>query len=425
MRRLFGKFILAFWLAFAAISLTVAVTAWLIRHEHAQWLEATFSPPPMTESLVALLQAGQLDSVRILLAAHPPHHGPHWRVLDEHGALLAGPTETRPVRSEQRVTDNAGHSYRLQWLAPALDDPHPPGPPGPPPAPWLFIGVALLVSLGFSAGLAWYMVGPVRALRLALRAVANGQLDTRIGGKMGRRRDELADLATDFDAMARQLEQHRLAQRRLLHDVSHELRSPLARLQAAIGLIRQNPERLDDTLSRIERESHRLDALVDEVLTLARLENHVSQPETTVDLIELLTQIADDASVEAEGAGCVIDIDAPGEFVLSCQATLIYRCFENVVRNAIKFSPPDTEIIISARHDSDGLYVTVRDHGPGVATDELDSIFEPFYRAGGGEGHGLGLAIARRAIASHGGRIVARLPADGGLAIDIFLPKNG
>ncbi|TDR79778.1 HAMP domain-containing sensor histidine kinase [Paludibacterium purpuratum] len=422
MRRLFGKFILAFWLAFAAISLTVAGTAWLIRHEHAQWLEASRPPPPIGEPIAALIEAGQLDSVRILLSAQSSHRGPHWRVLDQRGMLLAGPSGERTVRREQSVTDRQGHRYRLQWLAPVDNgEPH---PPGPPPAPWLMIVIALLASLSFSAGLAWYMVGPVRVLRQALRAVSSGQLDTRIGDRMGRRRDELADLAADFDAMATQLERQMSAQQRLLHDVSHELRSPLARLQAAIGLIRQNPARLTDTLARIERETQRLDVLVDEVLTLARLEGRVRQPATTVDLIELLTQIVDDAEFEAQATGCTIRLDAPGEFVLTCQATLLYRCFENVIRNAVKFSPAGATIEVSAWRADGGLHVSVRDHGPGVTRDDLAAIFEPFYRTSARteDGYGLGLAIARRAIESHGGQIAARLPDDGGLLIELSLP---
>src|SRR5207249_6291638 len=156
----------------------------------------------------------------------------------------------------------------------------PPGPrpgprPGPPPpiAPWEFIVIGIVTSLVFSALLAWYLTRPIRNLRWAFDAAAAGRLETRVSPLMGRRRDEIADLGRDFDRMAQQLQNLVSAQRRLLHDVSHELRSPLARLQAAIGLARQQPAKLDTSLERIEREAMRLDSMVGEVLALARLES--------------------------------------------------------------------------------------------------------------------------------------------------------
>ena len=158
------------------------------------------------------------------------------------------------------------------------------------------ISIGILASLGFSALLAWYLAKPIRHLRGAFDAAAAGKLDTRIGPRMGRRRDEIADLGRDFDRMAHQLQILLGSQRRLLHDVSHELRSPLARLQAAIGLARQQPEKLDASLDRIERESGRLDELVGELLTLSRLEAGMSgAADEEVDLVELVAGIADDA----------------------------------------------------------------------------------------------------------------------------------
>src|SRR5437762_13264719 len=151
--------------------------------------------------------------------------------------------------------------------------PRPGGPPHEPPiAPWELIVIGIATSLAFSAILAWYLARPIRSLRWAFGEAAAGHLETRVSPRMGSRRDELADLGRDFDRMAQQLQNLVSAQRRLLHDVSHELRSPLARLQAAIGLVRQSPQKLDASLERIEREATRLSELVGEVLTLARLE---------------------------------------------------------------------------------------------------------------------------------------------------------
>ena len=158
----------------------------------------------------------------------------------------------------------------------------------------------LLGCLAASALLAWYFAKPVRNLRWAMGAVAEGRLETRIQSRMGRRRDEIADLGRDFDRMALELQRLVESQRQLLHDVSHELRSPLARLQAAIGLARQDPRQIEMTFDRIECESARLAALVGELLTLARLESGRDEtPARPLDLVELLADIAEDARFEA------------------------------------------------------------------------------------------------------------------------------
>ena len=187
------------------------------------------------------------------------------------------------------------------------------------------------------------MAKPIRILRWAFRAAAEGKLNTRVQPLIGRRRDEIADLVRDFDRMAHQLQKQMGAQQRLLHDISHELRSPLARLQAAIGLARLNPRRIDMTLSRIEHESVRLDSLVTEVLTLARLETGVCGASLElVDLVELLTMIVDDAAFEAQAQGREVQLIGDGEFVIECRAELLYRSFENVIRNAVKYTDEQT-----------------------------------------------------------------------------------
>ncbi|BEV70945.1 MULTISPECIES: ATP-binding protein [unclassified Paludibacterium] len=427
MLRLFSRFILAFWLAFIAIALTAGATAGLIRHYHPQWLAwsappGNHAPPPPLNTFATLLQAGQLDSVRLLLQNQSGQHHPALRILSADGQAMPGSASGEVVEGQWQVSTPSGQRYTLQWLAatPSSSPPH-----GPPPPPWLLIVIAMLVSLGFSAGLAWTMLRPVRLLRQALRDIASGQLETRISERMGHRRDELAALAQDFDQMAWQLQQQIGAQQRLLHDVSHELRSPLARLQAVLGLLQQHPQQLDSALRRIEREIERLDNLVDEVLTLARLESGVATSETTVDVMDLLSEIAADAAFEGQARDCRVSLQASGSFVRSAQAALLHRSLENVVRNAVRFAPAGSTIELRAEQDATGLQILVRDHGPGVAPSELEAIFSPFYRGtqGHGDGYGLGLAIARRAIEGHGGQIRAFLPDDGGLAVAITLPR--
>jgi signal transduction histidine kinase len=228
--------------------------------------------------------------------------------------------------------------------------------------------------------------------------------------------------------MASQLQQLTESRKQLLHDISHELRSPLTRMEAAIGLMRQDPTQTTAMVERIARESGRLDALIEELLTLHRLEAGTSASKgDRVDLIELLRAIAEDAEFEARATSRAVLLDAPGKFVTVVNGELIYRALENIVRNAVKFTRPGTTVETSARVAADGaeLIIQVKDRGPGVPQDKLEAIFEPFTRVEGSEavsGVGLGLAIARRAVTLHGGRVSATSREDGGLVITIRIP---
>jgi two-component system OmpR family sensor kinase len=286
---------------------------------------------------------------------------------------------------------------------------------------------ALIAIFIIGLVLAWYLSRPLLHLRWALQRVARGHLETRVRPLMRGRRDEIADLAHDFDGMAEQLQKAVESRRTLLHDVSHELRSPLSRLQVAIGLMRRDPSLTESMLERIESESERLNDLIEELLTLHRLEAGVpSAPPERVDLIELLQAIAYDADFEARAAGCHVSIDAKGSFVAQVHGELIYRAFENVIRNAVKYSPKGTFVDVHAIVDPSGLTVRVADRGPGVPPEKLSEMFEPFMRIGkndGRHGAGLGLAITRRAMAMHGAQVNASLREGGGLVINLSFPS--
>ena len=317
---------------------------------------------------------------------------------------------------------------------PAMRERPPPPPFGDPPtmrerppAPSLLlpIAVAVVVSLLASALLAWYFAKPLRHLRWALGALADGNLDARIGPQLADRRDEIADLGRDFDDMARRLQQTVEAQRRLLHDVSHELRSPLARLQVAAGLARQDPARTAASLDRVEAEVGRLDRLVGELLTLSRLEaGDDRQQKAPIEVMELLAAVVEDAHYEAKANGRDLEFQEGAEFVIHGHRELLHRAFENVLRNAVKYTAPGTCVSVATRMlPGQGLSVLVCDRGPGVLPSELDTIFEPFHRGSGAgvEGFGLGLAIARRAVEAHGGSVSARNRDGGGLCVEIVL----
>lgn len=376
--RLFWKFFFFFWLAQLTAGLGVGLTFWL----------RADGPPPF--------------------AGEPPRPGPR---------------DAGPPPAPSFSTPEAG--------PPAPDGRPPPGPHRPR-LPYVPLVAGLLVSLLFAALLAWYCAKPIRSLRAAFAAAARGRLGQRLAPAMGGRRDELADLGRDFDRMAEQLKQLMDGQRRLLHDVSHELRSPLARLQAAIGLARQQPERSEELLSRIELESVRMDGLVSELLTLSRLEAGMEERlDETVDLCELLVILVEDARFEAQARACTVEYPAPPSpsCLLTGSAELLHRALENVVRNALKHAPPGGRVGIALLPEIAPGQCGVRicDNGPGVPADDLAAIFRPFFRGEGGthaDGHGLGLAIARRIVELHGGSIVAANRDAGGLCVSIALPRG-
>ncbi|NYE60378.1 signal transduction histidine kinase [Duganella sp. 1224] len=301
------------------------------------------------------------------------------------------------------------------------------GPRFQPLGPWVPIAAAVLASLLFSVLLAWYFSRPIRALREAFHAAAHGDLAPRFANASGKSGTELNDLGRDFDIMTARLRSLIDGQTRLLHDVSHELRSPLARLQAAIGLAHQQPEKWSASMERIERESVRMDKLVGELLTLARLEaGAIKATQEEISMADLLDQIADDARYEAASQQRSVVQEGDADVRVIGQPDLLGRAIENVVRNAIKHSPDGGEVVLQTRilPDTRQLSIKVLDSGPGVAPADLATIFQPFFRSANAsaEGHGLGLAIAQHVIEGHGGSIQASNRAGGGLCVEMLLP---
>lgn len=298
-----------------------------------------------------------------------------------------------------------------------------------PPSMWMLIG--LFSSLLISAFLSLYMATPVRYLREAFKEISAGNFNIKISPKLKGRRDELSELANEFDRMVQKLEQLMVAQQNLLHDVSHELRSPLSRMHAAVGLVRQNPLKIEETILRIEREANQLDELVGELLTLSRLDSGISQQQQIerIALVESISQISDDADFEAAAYNKSVNFIQPNiEIWLDAQPELLYRAIENIIRNAVKYSEENTiiDVCIVVESTTDGKFVliTVTDKGPGVPEKDLEHIFKPFVRVDNQpRGFGLGLAISQRAVIAHKGTIVAQNRIDThGLIMTIRLP---
>jgi len=289
----------------------------------------------------------------------------------------------------------------------------------------------LLASLLTAALLAWYVAKPIRSLRLAFEAASSGRLDYRVAPAIGARHDELADLGREFDRMVERLEDSMGRQKRLLHDVSHEVRSPLARLQAAAGLARLKESTDAATLDRIEEEIARIDRIVGDLLKLSRIEaGDVAEGLEEIDLRELVSQVISDANFEAQALGRQIIWTKQAAAVMIGRPEMLHVAFENIVRNAIKHAPASQVVTIETSVDETKSRFTflVLDTGPGVLEDEVAALFAPFFRSARAlstDGYGLGLAIASRSIEAHGGTIRAQNRATGGLAVEITLPLNG
>ncbi|MDP1991545.1 MAG: ATP-binding protein [Syntrophales bacterium] len=314
-------------------------------------------------------------------------------------------------------------------------------PPFPPPRdsrePWIMIVVRLLVVLTVSGLicylLARYLTAPILKLGAAARRLASGDLSARVSPALGSRKDEISLLALDFDIMAKRIESLLNSQRILLRDISHELRSPLARLNVALELCRKGSEaEIRKSLGRIERESGRLNDMIGHLLTLNRVEFGISVLEKKrIDLAKMIREIADDADFEAKSLNRGGKITAIEACFIEGDEDLLRRAIENVARNAVRDTQDGSNVEVSLRctrnrSDSMGL-ITIRDHGKGVPEASLPHLFQPFYRVGDSReretgGTGLGLAITEAAVRFHGGTVTAANSSEEGVIIEISLP---
>jgi len=488
MGKLFWKFFFAFWLALLIAGLAVGSTIWL-RHivddddhnridQHQAALVASavqvfelygqtalidyltrsqYSPGPQVfavnkkgdELLNRALDTSFIDYAREVYTAEPDTQiVRRIQFKDNQNFLLFVPDlRSANTHHDQSSLSIARFIFGDQRPVRPMNRPPPPphndeavgsAPPIPPPSAqrhtstkWsLFsLGIAGLISgVVFSFLLAWYFTRPIKVLREGLSAIAAGHLDTRVSPQLKKRSDELSELGVSFDEMAAKIQQLITTQQQLLHDVSHELRSPLARMQAAVGIAQQQSEKVPMTLERLEKDSQRMSDLIGELLLLSKMESGVDQYEFhKVSLTAMLEEIIYDASIEAETKVIKIKLAIRRDFILDVQPTLLHRAIENIVRNAIKYSNANTMVKINLEQETEMLVLKVKDQGPGLNESELEQVFKPFYRAGNrreNDSVGLGLAIATRAITSHGGHIAASNRVEGGLCVAIYLPKR-
>jgi two-component system sensor histidine kinase CpxA len=296
-----------------------------------------------------------------------------------------------------------------------------------------FLGWRLLVLLGVAALVCYWLArsfaSPISRLRQATRQIAAGDLAIRVGDQV-KGKTEIGGLARDFDHMAERIEDLVGSQHRLLRDISHELRSPLARLGVALELARQETDQSarQSALERIELEAERMNEMIGQLLSLTRLESGTSELQCRqFDLTELLSNLVLDADFEASKRGCQVRLTSHGPVLVNGSQELLGRALENVIRNAVKYTADDSLVSVELSSAPQGIDIRILDQGPGVPEDALEKLFEPFYRVADARdrqsgGTGIGLTIAERAVRLHNGTIKAKNRPAGGLAVEIHLP---
>jgi two-component system sensor histidine kinase CpxA len=454
MKSLFLRIFLSFWMALALFMVMAIVVTLAFRPRSSTWeaLRTTVlndavsayeegGAQPLRQYMDNLeatqhLRAFLFDERGIEVSGRP---APDWAIrvasggprMPRDGFVFPAP----PLPRDSRASSDGKHRYTLVLGLP-------PGPRvmfGPKGMPFPLLIIAIISSGLVCYFLSWFLTKPIVRLRAATRQLAAGDLTARSGAPVTRRKDEVAGLMRDFDAMAERMETLVKAQSRLLNDISHELRSPLARLNVALGLARQRAGvESADMLDRIELEASRLNELIGRILTLARLEDGEQRvPQTPVPLGELVANVAEDAEFEAQERHCHVHTVIPeGSWGVRGNDSLLHSAVENVVRNAIRYTAEGSsvEIVLSSvaspgdeRSSGSEAVLRVSDSGPGVPEDSLGKLFEPFYRLDDARGRltggvGLGLAITERAVRFHGGKVTAFNRAEGGLMVEIRLP---
>ena len=347
----------------------------------------------------------------------------HLSTQFSNGNLKAGILESESIIVSHQIPGKEDVSYRLaaisdKQLADYIA------------IPWVGLGFRLFFTIFISGLLCYllsiYLTKPLRKLRYAAQQIASGKLNTRIGHIAGHSKDELAELGTEFDLMAEQIEVLLTTNKRLLQDISHELRSPLARLRMAIELGRKKTKQLAESeFARMESECIRLNELITEILESAR----VNQPTATynptrINLAAFIQQIIDDANFEFSSKAPRVITKEIQDISLFFDSVLLRRAIENILRNALAYSPENKPVEVSIKKQHERIIIEIKDYGPGVPEEQLLNIFNPFYRVDTARtrkkgGYGLGLSIAQQAIACQGGKIEAMNHEEGGLTMQL------
>ncbi len=451
MRSLFLKFFVSFWLVIGLIIGAAAVGGFLYAEQLQEVIEDFEAGESMLEANAALQERGRAGLIR-WREGTPPDDGVVIFFLDESGQDISFNRipfavervfERHRARYErmQRDRRDGDRTPRRSRLLPQLTAPDGEvltmlvAPVRAPEAFWasqdirvLLFVFALLLSGLVSYALAAAVSRPVRKLRDATTSLAEGNLDIRVAESIGKRRDEIGMLGHEFDVMAEKLQRAAERQTELSRNISHELRSPLARMRVAVELARRKAGELSE-FERLDIEAERLDALIGQILSYTKLESDSERAASPIDVTDVLNEVAENVNFEYEGNR--VSIESDGDVSVPGFRGALVSAVENVVRNAVRHSPVQEPVTVSLSGDDDAVIIEVRDKGPGVPDEDLRHLFDPFFRTresaerDGNGGTGLGLAIAERAVSLHGGQIDARNLDDGGLAVRISLPVDG
>ena len=443
----FGKIWLSFWLSL----ILIVIAAYFVSFQAAQQYHVA---TPTSRQITALnnvsipefgATGGDYTLIQQMLEAHNETAKYQLYLVDDTYRLLGRPQPPNRILvmlSEMMENEGmqVGQWRNEAWLGPMQISFNNlefrlfvRGVPSLPPANlpfWLEsqavqLAFALSISGIMSLMLTWSFVRPIEKLRQTVRALARGTLGARAGSSVSRRSDEIGELGRDFDDMATRIEDLVSAQQRLLSNVSHELRSPLTRLQVAMGIVRQKaPEGLDRALDRIERESDRLENMIAQILKLSRFENEMHHVEwQTIELDDIVKKVVEDARFEAEPREIDIKLHIDAPLRMTGDAQLLHSTVDNVLRNALRFSPENGCITVDMRQTENRVVIAITDQGPGVPEDKLVRLFDPFYRLDqSNTGAGLGLNIALQAVQMHEGNIHALNNQPHGLTVNISLP---
>jgi two-component system sensor histidine kinase CpxA len=444
-RRLFWKIFLPFWAAQAILLGALYLRVhYRISSEHPWWIQPERREMPVLASLAAqrFEQQGQPGLSQLLDALSLSNRSRFW-LVDGGGHELSGrPIPGRILNGAAAAERKEGlyHSYeanvlaaravtqRGQYLLIAELTPPPLSERIPGDLLWT-LKLGTFFSAIICLLIAHYLTKPIERLRDATHELARGNLDIRAGENLGNRSDEIADLVRDFDTMAGELRTQIQSERNLLSGVSHELRSPIARIRLALTLARTaDDDERAEMLDRIEQDTIQLDAMLERILTVARLESGQQKPKAELLVLnEIIDDVLHDANFEAAATGATITYQDQGEIQLNGDSGLLRSAIENVVRNAIFYSGQEGKIEVRAGRVENTAVVSVRDNGPGVPEKALPLLFKPFYRVDDSRGTttggmGLGLAIVRNAVGVHGGTVSAKNVIPHGLEVELRLP---
>lgn len=446
MRNLYWKIFLSFWLVIIVVMMTTMYVTGLVTHRSTIPANERIVINSYANAAVATYESGHRSAlIKWLKQTHVKKHVTLY-LLEPNGDVIADGEIPQAIKklaldySKQQLSAQimskdkfiisheiltaSDHVYRV---AVSLNMPitH------LSYIPWAGMSLVLLFFTCLSGSICYllslYLTSPIRDLRLVARSITRGKLKTRVGDNVTKRNDEIAELGQDFDSMAEHIEHLIVSKERLLQDISHELRSPLARMQIALELARTKTDK--STFDRMELEIHRLDDLIGDIMTLAKMQTSklVVNP-ININLTHLVQVIVDDANFEFSEINT--EFHAPEiDIQIDADEKILYHALENIVRNALKYTKPATQVTVNLIDAPKEITITVTDEGPGVPEEYLDKIFDPFLRVDSARnvktgGYGLGLAITKKAIMLHRGKIFAENQDGSGLKVTIIIPKH-